>query len=77
MKVFVEDAELVVAPGMTVRHALKMAGALHRVLSGERTVCDAWGNGVGLDGELTEGVRLSLKTQSPVARPEGKEGCCE
>ncbi len=45
---------------MTVRHALEAAGLVALVAQG-RKVYDAWGNEVGLDGALAEGMRLQVK----------------
>lgn len=47
-------------PGMTVRHALIGAGLLDAVECGRRVV-DEWGNEVGLDGALSDGMKLFVK----------------
>lgn len=44
-------------PGMTVRHAIIAAGCLNEIMKG-RKVFDEWGNEMGLEGALTENVRL-------------------
>lgn len=60
MKVYVNNETVEVAPGMKVRHALVRAGLLNEV--GEtKKVYDAWGNEVGLDGALSEGMELEVK----------------
>lgn len=60
MKVFVNGRAVPVLQGMTVRHAVLAAGFLEEVLQGKR-IFDQWGNEVGLDGALTEGVRLTVR----------------
>jgi hypothetical protein len=45
---------------MTVRHALVNAGRLVEVREGKR-VFDEWGNRIGLDGALAEGVRIFVR----------------
>lgn len=59
MRVYVNDVPVDVLPGMTVRHALIAAGRLEDVRAGAR-VWDEWGNELGLDGALSEGVRIIL-----------------
>ncbi len=49
MKVYVNDSEIHLAPGMTVRHAIIGAGLLEEINAGKK-VLDEWGNEVGLDG---------------------------
>ena len=60
MKVYVNRRPVDLLPGMTVRHALIGAGLLEEVERG-RQVFDEWGNEVGLDGELDDGVQLTVK----------------
>ncbi len=52
MRVYVNDTSVDLLPGLTVRHALMAAKV------DGHTVRDQWGNEVGLDGALTEGMRL-------------------
>lgn len=59
MKVYVNDMEVVLLPGMTVRHAITAAGLMSKIRQSE--VRDAWGNLVGLDGALSEGERIYVK----------------
>ena len=60
MKVFVNDRAVEVLPGMRVKHALISADLLGKVgLSGK--VYDAWGNEVGLEGALSEGMKIYVK----------------
>jgi hypothetical protein len=65
MKVFVNDKEVHLAPGMTVRHALVAAALLQDVQAGKK-VCDRWDNEVGLDGALFEEYRLYVKEEKPL-----------
>ncbi len=51
MKVYVNDLEMTLAPGMTVRHAILAAGLMDEVAQGHR-IYDDLGNEVGLDGSL-------------------------
>lgn len=62
MKVFVNNKPVELLPGMTVKHALISVGSLEEVKAG-RKVYDEWGNELGLDGELSEGVRIYVKTK--------------
>lgn len=65
MTVHVNDKAVTVAPGMTVRHALIAAGCGQPKI-GEK-VRDEWGNELGLDGALHEGMKLALDRKSPHA----------
>ncbi len=60
MKVFVNGFGVDAVPGMKVRHALRAAGLLDEVSRGKK-VYDEWGNEVGLDGALAEGMRLTVR----------------
>jgi len=60
MKVYVDDHPVQVLPGATVKHALIRAGVLEEIERGKR-VYDEWGNEVGLDGALAEGMKFSLR----------------
>lgn len=60
MRIFINDQPVDLLTGMTVRQALDQAGLLAEIEKGAR-VFDAWGNEVGLDGALEDGVRLTLK----------------
>lgn len=60
MKVYVNQRPVELLPGMTVRHALIRAGLLEEVERG-RPVLDEWGNEVGLDGGLADGMTLTVK----------------
>lgn len=60
MKVFVNNTEIHLAPGMTVRHALTGAGLLEEIDAGKR-IFDEWGNEVGLDGAVSENCRIYVE----------------
>jgi hypothetical protein len=57
MEIYVNDIPVEIMPGMTVKHALISAGLFNDADS-IQSVCDKWGNEIGLDGELTEGERI-------------------
>ncbi len=57
MRVYVNDMPVELLPGMTVKHALIKANMFGEIEKGKK-VCDEWGNEIGLDGGLTEGVRI-------------------
>jgi len=60
MVVFVNDKEVHLLPGMTVKHALTQAGLMSSVKAGKR-VYDAWGNEIGLDGALSENMKIVVR----------------
>jgi hypothetical protein len=60
MKVQVNDNPVDVLPGMTVKHALIRGGVLEEIECGKK-VYDEWGNELGLDGALSEGMKLTLR----------------
>lgn len=60
MKVYVNDVEIHLMPGMTVRHALIYSGLIDMIKQGKK-VYDEAGNEIGLDGSLTEGERIYLR----------------
>ena len=45
---------------MTVKHALIRGGVLEEIVCGKK-VCDEWGNEMGLDGALSEGIKLYVR----------------
>lgn len=61
LSVRVDGVRVVLAPGMTVRHALVAAGRLAEVLSGKVKAHDRWGNELGLDGAVAPGDAISLR----------------
>lgn len=54
------DRDIDLAPGMTVRHALIGAGLRHEIETGKK-VFDEWGNEIGLDGALSENTRIYIE----------------
>jgi hypothetical protein len=60
MIVFVNDKEVHLSSGMTVKHALTQAGLTESVKAGKR-VCDEWGNEIGLDGALSENMKIVVR----------------
>ena len=60
MEVYVNDKPVQVLPGMTVKHALVREGLLGELEGGKR-VYDEWGNELGLDGALSEGMRIDVR----------------
>jgi hypothetical protein len=60
MKVYVNDNPIQVLPGTTVKHALIQGGVLSEIEKGKK-VYDEWGNELGLDGSLSEGMKLYLR----------------
>ena len=63
MKVYVNDRPVEVLPGMKVKHALLKAGLLIDI-GASKKVYDEWGNEVGLDGALSEGVKIYFRTMN-------------
>jgi len=61
VQVYVNETPVDLLPGMKVRHALIQAGLLKEVESGRCKVWDAWGNEVGLDGALSQGLKIYVK----------------
>lgn len=62
MKVFVNDKEIDLAPGMTVRHALMGTNLTDQIENGAR-VYDQWGNKIGLDGALSPGSKIYIRKE--------------
>ncbi|HNS79514.1 MAG TPA: hypothetical protein PK125_06590 [Syntrophorhabdus sp.] len=60
MKVYVNDQEVDLAPGMNVRHALTAAGLINEIDKGKK-VYDEMGNEIGLGGALTDGLRINVR----------------
>jgi hypothetical protein len=72
MKVYVDRIPVELLPGMTVRHALIAAGLLKEIEASKKAY-DEWGNELGLDGALSEGMKINVRsTKSPVYRQAGK-----
>lgn len=60
MKVYVNHILVELLPGMTIRHAL-IATGLFKEIEAPKKVYDQWGNELGLDGALSEGMRIYVK----------------
>ena len=60
MKVYVNQKCIDALPGMTVKHAL-MSGGLFKEIEVSKKVYDEWGNELGLDGALSEGMKIYIK----------------
>jgi sulfur carrier protein ThiS len=59
VRVFVNDTEVTLAEGMTVRHAITaLTGGSTDVA--RLVVKDRWGNSIGLDGALREDDRILI-----------------
>ncbi len=59
MRIFVNEKPVDILPGMKVRHALLSAGLLLDI--GRKKAYDEWGNELGLDGALREGMKISVR----------------
>jgi len=60
MKVYVNDQEIDLVPGMTVKHAVIAAGLTDAIKRGKK-VYDELGNEIGLEGALTEGAMIRVE----------------
>ena len=60
MTVYVNDREINLVTGMTVKHALIAAGIIDEIEGGKK-VYDEMGNEIGLGGALTEGSKIYVK----------------
>jgi hypothetical protein len=60
MILYVNDIQINVLQGTTIMHALINTGLLEQIVSG-RKVYDEWGNEVGLDGALSEGIKIYVR----------------
>ena len=60
MKVYVNNKIVDVLPGTTVQHALIRAGLLEEIRAAKK-VYDEWGNEMGLEGALSEGMKIYVK----------------
>lgn len=61
MKVYVNHLSIEVLPGMKVKHALTRAGLLKEIEDSKK-VYDEWGNELGLDGALSDGMKIYVKS---------------
>ena len=60
MKVYVNDREVNLMAGMKVKHAVIAAELMDQVKQGGKVYDDA-GHEIGLDGALTDGVRIYVR----------------
>lgn len=60
MQVYVDEKTVDLLPGMRVKHALVSAGRMAEIAAGHK-VYDEWGHELGLDGALTDGMKISVK----------------
>lgn len=60
MKVSVNDIPVDVLPGMTVKHALISVGLLKEIENSKKAY-DEWGDEMGLDGALSEGMKIYIR----------------
>ena len=60
MRVYVNDQPVDLLREMTVKHALLQAELLEEMKSPKK-VYDQWGNEVGLDGALSEEMKLYVR----------------
>jgi hypothetical protein len=61
MKVYIDDIFIDLLHGMTVKHALIAVGRLKEIEAFKK-VYDEWGNELGLDGALSEGMKIFVKS---------------
>ena len=61
MDVWVKGKPVVLIPGMTIRQALVRTNFFKEVEKGAK-VFDEWGNEMGLDGALEDGMRLEVRS---------------
>ena len=60
MIVYVNDKAVFLLPGMTIRHALIKTGLIAGIESGQKAF-DEWGNEIGLDGSVEEGIKIYIR----------------
>ena len=60
MKIYVNDKAIEILPGMTVKHALLRTGVLKEIEASKKAY-DEWGNEIGLDGALSEGMKIYVR----------------
>ena len=60
MRIYVNDREVDLAPGMSVKHALIRLDLLKEIKAGKK-VYDEAGHEIGLDGALSDGMRIYLR----------------
>jgi len=60
VKIYVNDREVELLPGMTVRHALIQGDLLKEIEKGKK-VLDQWGNELGLDGAVGADSKIYVR----------------
>lgn len=60
MRIWLNNSPVDLLAGMTVRQAMLQADLLKEFNKGAK-VYDQWGNEMGLDGALEDGMRLEMK----------------
>ena len=60
MRVWVNDKEVNLVRGMTVRQALIQVDLLQKIHQGAK-VYDEWGYEMGLDGGIEEGIKIYVR----------------
>ncbi len=63
MRIYVNNKPFDILPGMKVKHALISAGLLKEIDSGKK-VYDEWGNEIGLEGALSEGIKIYVNKKN-------------
>lgn len=70
MRVFVNGKPADLLPGMRVRHALIQLGLLEDTQESLPQMQDEWGNPLGLDGAIHEGMRIFVDWAESLERPK-------
>jgi len=60
MRVYVNQEPVDLVPGMQVKHALIRTGQMAAIAAGLK-VYDEWGHELGLDGALTDDMKVFVK----------------
>jgi hypothetical protein len=60
MRVYVNQKPVDLVPGMQVKHALIRTGQEAKIAAGLK-VYDEWGHELGLDGALTDGMKIFIR----------------
>lgn len=60
MKVYVNDMEVYILQGMSIKHAILSADLYDEIKNGKK-VYDEWGNEIGLDGAIYENMKIYVK----------------
>jgi hypothetical protein len=63
MRIYVNQKPVDLAPGMQVKHALISAGEMGKIVVGLKAY-DAWGHELGLDGAVTDGMKIFVRENS-------------